>query len=159
AAGEKVEAGAALERLAEPVEQRFAHAIGCRAKIGPVGNCNAPAAEFTGDDAHSAFVRIHASMVALSWAARLKAGLARTRDVLNTPVSELFTRRTVDEALYEELETALLQADCGVEATQVLMASLRKKKAEDGEALKQALKDALIELLSPLERKFEVKGA
>ena len=97
-------------------------------------------------------------MVALSWAARLKAGLARTRDVLNTPVSELFTRRTVDEALYEELETALLQADCGVEATQVLMASLRKKKAEDGEALKQALKDALIELLSPLERKFEVKG-
>src|SRR5213075_3552666 len=30
---------------------------------------------------------------------------------------------------------------------------------EDGEALKQALKDALIELLSPLERKFEVKGA
>ena len=98
-------------------------------------------------------------MVALSWAARLKAGLARTRDVLNTPVSELFTRRTVDEALYEELETALLQADCGVEATQVLMASLRKKKAEDGEALKQALKDALIELLSPLERKFEVKGA
>ena len=32
-------------------------------------------------------------MVALSWAARLKAGLARTREVLNTPVSELFTRR------------------------------------------------------------------
>jgi hypothetical protein len=38
-------------------------------------------------------------MVATSWAARLKAGLARTRDVLNTPVTELFTRRMVDEAL------------------------------------------------------------
>jgi fused signal recognition particle receptor len=98
-------------------------------------------------------------MVALSWAARLKAGLARTRDVLNTPVSELFTRRKVDEALYEELETALLQADCGVEATQALMATLRRKKAEDGEALKQALKDAITELLAPLERKLDVSRA
>jgi len=70
-------------------------------------------------------------VAALSWAARLKAGLSRTRDVLNTPVSELFTRRKVDEALYEELETALLQADCGVAATQALMTSLRKKKAEE----------------------------
>jgi fused signal recognition particle receptor len=98
-------------------------------------------------------------MVALSWAARLKAGLARTREVLNTPVSELFTRRKVDEALYEELETALLQADCGVQATQALMAALRKKKAADGEALKQALKDAISELLAPLEKRLEVKGA
>jgi fused signal recognition particle receptor len=97
-------------------------------------------------------------MVALSWAARLKAGLARTRDVLNTPVSELFTRREVDEALYDELENALLQADCGVEATQALIASLRKKKAEDGEALKQALKDVIAELLAPLEKRLEVKG-
>ena len=98
-------------------------------------------------------------MVALSWAARLKAGLSRTRDVLNTPVSELFTRRKVDEALYEELETALLQADCGVDATQALMTSLRKKKAADGEALKQALKDSIAELLSPLERKLEARAA
>jgi fused signal recognition particle receptor len=98
-------------------------------------------------------------MVALSWAARLKAGLARTRDVLNTPVSELFTRRKVDEALYEELATALLQADCGVDATQALIASLRKKKAEDGEQLKQALKDSIAELLAPLERKLEIRGA
>ena len=98
-------------------------------------------------------------MVALSWAARLKAGLARTRDVLNTPVSELFVRRKVDAALFEELENALLQADCGVQATQELVASLRKKKLEDGEALKRALKDSLTELLSPLERRLEVRGA
>jgi fused signal recognition particle receptor len=98
-------------------------------------------------------------MVAPSWAARLKAGLARTRDVLNTPVSELFTRRKIDEALYEELETALLQADCGVAAAQTLIDELRKKKAADGEALKAALKDVITELLSPLERKLEVEKA
>jgi fused signal recognition particle receptor len=97
-------------------------------------------------------------MVALSWAARLKSGLARTREVLNTPVSELLTRRRVDEALFEELETALVQADCGVPAAQALIGALRKKKIEDGAALKQALKDALTELLSPLEKRLDIKG-
>ena len=95
-------------------------------------------------------------VAALSWAARLKAGLARTREVLNTPVSELFARQRIDESAYEALETALLQADCGVPATQALLASLRKQKLEDGEALKRALKEALLQLLSPLERKLEV---
>jgi fused signal recognition particle receptor len=46
-----------------------------------------------------------------------------------------------------------------VQATQELVASLRNKKVPDGEALKQALKDSLTELLSPLERRLEVKGA
>ena len=97
------------------------------------------------------------SMVAApSWAARLKAGLARTREVLNTPVSELFARRRVDESAFEEIETALLQADCGVAATQALLASLRRQKLEDGAALKDALRRALVELLQPLEKKLEV---
>jgi fused signal recognition particle receptor len=95
-------------------------------------------------------------VAALSWAARLKAGLARTRDVLNTPVSELFARGTVDEPLYEELETALLQADCGVAATRSLLESVRKRRPEDGGALRQALQEALVELLSPLEKKLRV---
>jgi len=102
-------------------------------------------------------------MVATSWAARLKAGLARTRDVLNTPVSELFVRRRVDEALFHDLESALLQADCGVAATEWLLTELRaraaKERIEDGEALKRALKDALAQLLAPLEKKLDVSGA
>jgi len=98
-------------------------------------------------------------VAALSWAARLKAGLARTRDVLNTPVAELFARGTLDPSAYEELESALLQADCGVPATQALLSAIKKNKIEDGAALKQALKDALVELLSPLERKLQPGGA
>ena len=95
-------------------------------------------------------------MVATSWAARLKAGLARTRDVLNTPVSELFAGKKVDEALYEELETSLLQADCGVAATQALLQDVRKKKPGDGAALKVALRDAITTLLAPLEKPLEL---
>jgi fused signal recognition particle receptor len=103
-------------------------------------------------------------MVAVtSWAARLKAGLARTREVLNTPVSELFVGRGVDESLYEELETALLQADCGVEATgfliEALRARVRKNRIQDGAAAKQALKEALLELLAPLERPLDLARA
>ena len=102
-------------------------------------------------------------VAALSWAARLKAGLARTREVLNTPVSELFVRRQVDETLFQELETALLEADCGVAATDWLLTTLRERarrdRIEDGETLKQALKDALTELLSPLQKPLEPYGA
>src|SRR5437762_14364482 len=98
-------------------------------------------------------------VAALSWAARLKNGLARTREVLNTPVSELFVRRRVDESLFQDLETALLQADCGVAATEWLIASLREKARregiEDGDTLKGALKDSLTELLLPLEKRLE----
>src|SRR3954462_13005051 len=102
-------------------------------------------------------------VAALSWAARLKNGLARTRDVLNTPVSELFVRRRVDESLFEDLETALLQADCGVAATDWLLTSLREKarkdRIEDAETLKRALKDSVTELLQPLERRLDTSRA
>src|SRR5437660_4507179 len=102
-------------------------------------------------------------VAALSWAARLKNSLARTREVLNTPVSELFVRRRVDESLFEDLETALLQADCGVPATDWLLASLREKarkeRIEDAQTLKRALTDSITELLAPLERTLEICAA
>src|SRR5258708_20163447 len=95
-------------------------------------------------------------VAALSWAARLKNGLARTREVLNTPVSELFARRRVDESLFEDLETALLQADCGVPATQWLLTALREKarsqRIEDGETLKRPLTASLTALLPPPQK-------
>jgi fused signal recognition particle receptor len=91
-----------------------------------------------------------------SWADRLRQGLARTRELLGTDVGELFARRRVDEALFEELESALLRADCGVDATEALIERLRararKEKIEEGSALKQALRESLLELLAPLER-------
>jgi fused signal recognition particle receptor len=101
-------------------------------------------------------------LAATSWAARLKAGLARTREVLGSDVGTLFARRKIDQALFDELETALLSADCGVEATQALLDDLRDKvkrqHVEDGEALKAVLKSSLIERLTPLERTLDASG-
>ncbi|HVB49422.1 MAG TPA: signal recognition particle-docking protein FtsY [Burkholderiales bacterium] len=99
----------------------------------------------------------------VSWSVRLKAGLARTRAALGGGLGALLGRRKIDEALFEELETALLTADCGVEATQALLerlrARVRKERLEDGEALKGALKQALLELLAPLERTLQASRA
>lgn len=99
-----------------------------------------------------------------SWTQRLKSGLSKTRTALTTPVGELFSKHTkIDEALYEELETILLTADVGVEATGYLLTELRSRVKRDklGEAsqLKAALKDILGDLLQPLERPLDVGTA
>ncbi len=94
-----------------------------------------------------------------SWTERLKAGLSKTRAQLTT----LFTGIRVDEALFEELEFALISADCGVPAAQLLIQQLRERakrdRIEDGATLKQALADLIAELLRPLERSLDLDRA
>ncbi|NWG39267.1 MAG: signal recognition particle-docking protein FtsY [Hydrogenophilaceae bacterium] len=98
------------------------------------------------------------------WSQRLKAGLAKTREKLGGQIAGLFgAGRKIDEALYEELETILLSADVGVEATEELLESLRKSVArqhlQDAAALRSALADALFELLSSLESPLRTGAA
>jgi fused signal recognition particle receptor len=97
-----------------------------------------------------------------SWTERLKAGLSRTRATLNTPLGELFSRAKIDDELLEELESTLLMADCGVEATQWLLDELRakvkKEKIESPAALRGALIDLLTQLLMPLEQPLVIEG-
>jgi fused signal recognition particle receptor len=87
-----------------------------------------------------------------SWLARLRNGLSKTSAGLST----LFVGVKIDAALFEELETALLVSDAGVDATEYLLDALRQKiKAErltDGAQVKAALRTLLIELLTPLEK-------
>ena len=91
-----------------------------------------------------------------SWLARLKAGLAKT----SANLSMLFIGAKIDDDLYEELEAALLMSDAGIEATQFLLDGLKRKVKEDklteAPQVKAALKALLIELLSPLQKPFEL---
>ena len=92
-----------------------------------------------------------------SWQAKLRNGLRRTRKVLATPVSELLIGRTLDAATLEELETALLISDVGVEATQSLIDDLKmrvKRAGSDADAT-GLLRSALTELLTPLEQSLD----
>ncbi len=100
----------------------------------------------------------------LSWAQRLKQGLSRTRGALTGQISGLFgVGAKIDEALFEELETVLLSADVGVEATQHLTDRLRarvkKDKLTEADQLKAALKSELAELLAPLEKPLDINTA
>jgi len=97
------------------------------------------------------------------WGARLRQGLARTRNQLGRQIGTLLNvHRRIDEALYEELETILITSDVGVEATQHLLEELRRRvkrdTLDDAVQLKQALKEALAELLSPLARPLDLGG-
>jgi fused signal recognition particle receptor len=92
---------------------------------------------------------------AASWTERLKSGLAKTRDRLGKSLAGVFGGGKIDEDLYEELESVLLTADMGVDATEHLLREVRErvtlKGLKDSVELKGALKDALYELISPLE--------
>ena len=100
-----------------------------------------------------------ASAAAPAWAERLKTGLARTRDHLNTPISELFGTGKIDEALYEELESLLLSADCGVPATRELLEDVRNQVSrstlKNAGELRAALRQAMTTLLTPLARPLD----
>lgn len=91
-----------------------------------------------------------------SWMQRLKAGLAKT----SSNLSLLFVGARIDEDLYEELESALLMSDAGMDATEHLLASLRRKVKEekllDAADVKAALKELMIEMLRPLEKPLEL---
>jgi fused signal recognition particle receptor len=91
-----------------------------------------------------------------SWLARLKGGLAKT----GQSIGSLFIGVRVDEALFEELETALIMADAGVEATEQLLQALRQRvkreRIEDAEGVRQALREVLTDHLKVLEKPFDV---
>jgi fused signal recognition particle receptor len=72
----------------------------------------------------------------------------------------VFGGSRIDEALFEDLESALLMADAGVAATEFLIQSLRRQakesKAETPAQLKELLVDCLSDLLAPLEKPLSV---
>jgi fused signal recognition particle receptor len=95
------------------------------------------------------------------WAQRLKQGLAKTRDKLGGQLAGLFgVGRKIDAELFEELETILITADVGVDATHALLEALQKQVRRDNltEAsdLQTALKEALVDLLAPLQAPLDV---
>ena len=87
-----------------------------------------------------------------SWLSRLAQGLRKT----GSGIAQVFTGTRIDDALYEELESALLMADTGVAATEFLLADLKRRvkdaKATEPAAVKALLADTLTDLLLPLER-------
>jgi fused signal recognition particle receptor len=90
------------------------------------------------------------------WLGRLAQGLRKT----GSSLAQVFTGTKIDDALYEELESALLMADAGVAATEALLADLKRRvkdaRATDPAAVKGLLAEAITELLLPLEKQLVI---
>jgi len=93
---------------------------------------------------------------------RVKSGLSRTKAGLTEQMTTLFAGNPeIDDDLMEEIETLLLMADIGVEATteiiQRLTDRVERKQLSDGDALQAALKQELAELLEPVDQPLELQ--
>jgi fused signal recognition particle receptor len=95
------------------------------------------------------------------WSERLKAGLAASRDKLAGALTGVFRRRVLDDEALEELETALLTADVGVDATEHLLDDLKARYRRAGADAdpRELLRASLLALLGPLEKPFVVGEA
>ena len=90
------------------------------------------------------------------WLGKLRTGLRKT----GSSIATVFTGARIDDALYEQLEEALLMADAGVNATQFLLDDLKRRvkesKTTEPAAVKALLVDALTDLLTPLEQPLTI---
>lgn len=87
---------------------------------------------------------------------RIKRGLARTGSAIGEGVGTiLLGKKQIDDNLLEDLETQLLSADVGIDATTVILDNLTgrvaRKELTDGDALYDALKDNLYDMLKVSE--------
>ena len=91
-----------------------------------------------------------------TWLGKLKAGLKKT----GGSIASVFTGTQIDDALYEELETALLMADTGVKATEHLLQDLKARvkaaKVTEPLAVKALLTKAITDLLMPLQKQLQI---
>jgi len=96
--------------------------------------------------------------------ARLKSGLSRTRGSLTGGIADLLLgKRAIDDELLEEIETQLLVADMGVEATQAIITDLTqrvsRKQLADSEALMAALREDMQAMLEPSSVPLQIDTA
>nr|WP_298144214.1 signal recognition particle-docking protein FtsY [uncultured Pseudomonas sp.] len=92
---------------------------------------------------------------------RLKQGLSKTSASIGEGMASLFLgKKAIDDDLLEEIETRLLTADVGVEATSAIIQSLTqrvaRKQLTDSGALYKALQDELAALLKPVEQPLRI---
>ena len=94
---------------------------------------------------------------------RLKQGLSKTSASIGEGMASLFLgKKAIDDDLLDEIETRLLTADVGVEATSVIIKNLTQKVARkqltDADALYQSLQDELAAMLKPVEQPLKIEA-
>jgi fused signal recognition particle receptor len=63
-----------------------------------------------------------------SWVQRLASGLKRSSDQLSGGIAGIFTKKKLDQAMLDELEDVLIQADFGLDIAAEITATLRRDR-------------------------------
>ncbi len=97
----------------------------------------------------------------VSFFGRLKQGLNRTSSQLTEGFANLFLgKKEIDDDLLEELETQLLTADLGIDATQTIIKNLtdrvERKQLNDAETLFNVMRDDMLDILQPSAQPFDI---
>ena len=132
--------------------------VAAPAVAAPADTASAREPALAGASIEQAFIEtpVDPPEVRRGWLDKLRSGLQRT----GSGLTQVFTGTQIDDALYEELEAALLMADAGVKATEYLLADLRRRVKEsrstEPAAVRGLLAQAITALLEPLERPLVV---
>ena len=94
-----------------------------------------------------------------NWFEKIKSGLKKSSDKISGGISDIFTKRKIDDNTLEELEELLLTSDIGYAATSEIIKNFALKKmnkdADDNE-IKEALASEIENILSPCNNEFTV---
>lgn len=96
-----------------------------------------------------------------NWLQKLGLGLKKSSSRLSSGISDIFTKRKIDDATLEELEELLITSDMGIKASSKIVDSLsriRVDKSGEPEEIRTRITDVVSNILKPCEKDFSVEG-
>lgn len=97
-----------------------------------------------------------------SWLQKLGLGLKKSSSRLSSGISDIFTKRKIEDATLEELEELLITSDMGVKASSKIVDSLsrvRVDKSGEPEEIRTRITDVVSNILKPCEKDFAIEGS
>lgn len=97
-----------------------------------------------------------------SWLQKLGQGLKKSSSRLSSGISDIFTKRKIDDATLEELEELLITSDMGVKASAKIVDSLSRVRVDkNGEPkeIRTRITDVVSNILKPCEKDFAIEGS
>lgn len=97
-----------------------------------------------------------------SWLQKLGLGLKKSSSRLSSGISDIFTKRKIDDATLEELEELLITSDMGIKASSKIVDSLsrvRVDKSGEPEEIRTRITDVVSNILKPCEKDFAIEGS
>lgn len=97
-----------------------------------------------------------------SWLQKLGLGLKKSSSRLSSGISDIFTKRKIDDATLEELEELLITSDMGVKASAKIVDSLSRVRVDkNGEPkeIRTRITDVVSNILKPCEKDFAIEGS